>query len=225
MFTPVEDDENTYTLSCKYGRFKVEKSICRDVIKPNILQSEKDIKKYLQKAIYPYRIIDGKVSLIPETELKCNYPLVYQYLLACKNDLEKRDKGKKEYSAWYEYGRSQALNTLGYKLLFPYIAEHPRFILCKRKDLLFYNGYAICSDNLEDLKFLQKVLCSDLFWKYICATSKPYNNGYYALAKNDVKYFGIPKFTDEQKEYIINESDVKKCEMYIKNIYNNYTRN
>ena len=224
VFTPVEDDENTYTLSCKYGRFKVEKSICRDVIKPNILQSEKDIKKYLQKAIYPYRIVNGKVSLIPEMELQCNYPLVYQYLLACKNDLEKRDKGKREYAAWYEYGRSQALNTLGYKLLFPYIAEHPRFILCKRKDLLFYNGYAICSDNLEDLKFLQKVLCTDLFWKYICATSKPYNNGYYALAKNYVKYFGIPKFTDEQKEYIVNESDVKKCETYIKQIYINHMK-
>lgn len=224
VFKPIREDVNTYTLSCKYGVFLIEKAICRDAIKPNILQSENDLDKYMQKVIFPYRLEDNKMVLIPENELMNLYPLVYQYLLVCKQDLLKRDKGNREYVSWYEYGRSQALNIHGYKLLFPYIAERPRFVLSDRKDLLFYNGYAICSNNIDELKFIKKVLSTNLFWEYICATSKPYSNGYYALAKNYIKYFGIPRFTKRQKEYILNEPSQKKCERFIRNIYDDHMR-
>ncbi len=219
VFRPVTEDDHTYTIEDKYGLFRVEKSLCKDAIKPNILQSEEDILSYMEKVIFPYRMNGKKMSLIPEDELMRDYPLAYRYLSAHKTELAKRDNGMREYAAWYGYGRSQALNIPGYKLLFPYIAEHPRFILTDRKDLLFYNGYAICSDNIKELIFLKKILSTNLFWKYICATSKPYNNGYYALAKNYIKYFGIPNFSEEQKERIIQEKDIDRLNIYIKEFY------
>lgn len=219
VFQPVSEDECTFTLKCKYGEFLIEKAICRDAIKPNILQSEKDIKRYVQKVIFPYTLEKDRILIIPENEMIRKYPFTYQYLAACKNDLAKRDKGKRDYLEWYGYGRSQALNVHGYKLLFPYIAERPRFILCDRKDLLFYNGYAICSDKIEDLLLLKKILETTLFWDYIYTTSKPYSNGYFALAKNYVKYFGIPNLTSDQKKYILSESDSRRINEYIKRIY------
>lgn len=136
-----------------------------------------------------------------------------------KQELSKRDKGKRVYDAWYGYGRTQALNVRGYKLLFPYIAERPRFVLCEDKDLLFYNGYAICSDKIEDLIFIKRMLETDVFWRYICVTSKPYSNGYYALAKNYIKYFGVPDVTKNQKRYIMDEKDAIKRNKYIASLY------
>lgn len=219
VFRPIQEDEDTYTLSCKYGLFRIEKSICREAVKPNILQSETDIERYMEKVIFPYCIEDNQATIIPEDEMLANYPLTYRYLSACKNDLAKRDKGKREYEEWYGYGRNQALNVPGYKLLFPYIAERPRFILCERKDLLFYNGYAICSDSIEELIIIKKILQTTLFWEYICTTSKPYSNGYYALAKNYVKYFGIPNLTKRQKEFLLKESSGTRINDFVKGIY------
>ena len=219
IFRPIREDKNTYTIDCKYGNFQVEKSLCKDAIKPNILQTEIDVMSNMEKVIFPYRMKENKMSLISEEEIMRDYPLTYQYLSVHKTELAKRDKGQREYAAWYGYGRSQALNIPGYKLLFPYIAERPRFILTERKDLLFYNGYAICSDNIDDLILLKKILSTKLFWDYICATSKPYNNGYYALAKNYIKYFGIPNLSKEQKKHILLETDVNRLEAYLQKIY------
>lgn len=219
VFCPRSEDEKTYTISCKFGEFKIEKSICRDAIKPNILQTESDIEQYIQKVIFPYRVETDKMVIIPEREMIRDYPMAYTYLSAYKQELSKRDKGKRVYDAWYGYGRTQALNVRGYKLLFPYIAERPRFVLCEDKDLLFYNGYAICSDKIEDLIFIKRMLETDVFWRYICVTSKPYSNGYYALAKNYIKYFGVPDVTKNQKRYIMDEKDAIKRNKYIASLY------
>lgn len=219
VFSPKCEDNNTYTLSSKHGEYKIEKSICRDAIKPNILQTESDVEQYIQKVIFPYRVVNDTVVLIPESEMIRDYPLTYKYLSAFKEELSERDKGKRVYDAWYGYGRTQALNIPGYKLLFPYIAERPRFILSQDENLLFYNGYAICSERIDDLIFIKKILETDLFWRYICETSKPYSNGYYALAKNYIKYFGVPEFTENQKRYIMEETDATKRNKYLAKIY------
>lgn len=71
-------------------------------------------------------------------------------------ELDRRDKGNREYEAWYAYGRSQALNLNGYKLSFPYISDAPCFVFTDNKDLLFYKGYAIISESKDDLLVLQK---------------------------------------------------------------------
>ena len=108
--------------------------------------------------------------------------MAYEYLLANRETLKKRDKGAREYEAWYAFGRTQALNISGYKLLFPYIADAPYFVISDNKDLLFYNGYALVSDDLRKLKIAQKILQSNVFWYYIKNSSKPYGGDYYALA-------------------------------------------
>lgn len=60
--------------------------------------------------LYPYG--DNK-AIIPELELKETYPLTHAYLLAVKERLLQRDKGKTEkYESWYAYGRKQGLHTI-----------------------------------------------------------------------------------------------------------------
>ena len=55
--------------------------------------------------IYPYN--NGKI--INETDFKANNPETYTYLESNKEELQKRDKGKKTYPTWYAYGRSQSI--------------------------------------------------------------------------------------------------------------------
>jgi hypothetical protein len=105
-------------------------------------------------------------------------------------------------------GRSQALNIRGRKLLFPYIFNAPYFVYTDNEDLLFYNGYALVSENEEELLFIKELLETDVYWYYIKYTSKLYSSGYFALAKNYVKNFSIPEFTASEKLYFMNLSRI-----------------
>ena len=55
--------------------------------------------------IYPYK--NGKI--IKEEEFMKENPDTYHYLLEHKEELARRDKGKKKYSTWYAFGRTQSI--------------------------------------------------------------------------------------------------------------------
>ena len=78
------------------------------------------------------------------------------------------------------------------------MSDKPYFVFTDELDLLFYNGYALVSDTEDELRFIQKILKSDVFWYYIKHTSKPYGGDYFALAKNYVKNFGVYNFSNDQ---------------------------
>lgn len=219
LFSVVKEDDKYYYFSKNNRKYKVEKDICKDAVKPNILKRESDLPKCMEKLIYPYEERQGKVVLILEDSLKKKYPYAYRYLCDNKEILAKRDKGGKKYENWYAYGRTQALNLHGYKLLFPYIAEKPYFVLSEDKDLLFYNGYAIISNSLNDLKVLQRILSSSIFWKYIRLTSKPYGGEFFALAKNYIKKFGICYFSEKEKRELLALPSYEKVDGWLRSFY------
>ena len=214
-----EDAEFYYSQNKKGEIFKIEKDICRDAIKPNTLKSENEILNKIERLLFPYSVSNSTVTVMGEDVLKKQYPYAYKYLSHNKYILAQRDKGKREYEQWFAFGRTQAINISGYKLLFPYIAEHPYFVISEDKDLLFYNGYAVVCDNLQKLKVLQKILRSEVFWYYIKHTSKPYGSNYFALAKNYVKNFGLIELSDEQEKKIISFSSDIEINSYLKKLY------
>ena len=233
LFKPTHEDEKYYWF-VKYGKtFQVEKAICRDAIKANILRTESDINKYKEKIIFPYHLRNQnqlvedwsslstlQIKLISEKKIREEFPYAYKYLLEYKSLLAERDKGKKEYEEWYAYGRSQALNLPGYKLFFPYISDRPCFTLCEDKNLMFYNGYALISDNKDELLVLKKILESDVFWFYIQKTSKPYKNDFYTLAKNYIKHFGIYPFTATEKSFLLHCDSKNDINEFVASKYN-----
>jgi adenine-specific DNA-methyltransferase len=231
LFTPVHERDDYYVFIKNGKYFEVEKAICRDAIKANILKSEKDINKFREKIIFPYKVqenpqtelfVDKKnsISLIKETFLLSNYPKAYAYLLENKPSLANRDKGKKEYEEWYAYGRNQALLISGFKLLFPCYSNKPYFVLTEEKDLLFYNGYALVSNSLRELEILKKILNSSLFWFYIQNTSKPYSSNYFALSKNFIQDFGICKLSEAEKEFLLSIDNEIEINLFLHDKYN-----
>lgn len=204
IFKPIDENKNYYTLIRNRKKFEIEKGICRDIIKPNILKYEHEIELIKEKLIYPYTNGITPLSLLKEEQLKSNFPKAYEYLSFHKEELQKRDKGNGDYGAWYAFGRTQALTDKGYKLLFPYMAKDPHFVFTDQKDMMIYCGYAIFNESVEELKILKRILESKVFDYYMQNTSKPYSSGYLSYAKNYVKNFGICDLTEKDRYFLSN---------------------
>ncbi|GHV15661.1 hypothetical protein FACS1894169_07770 [Bacteroidia bacterium] len=232
LFKPIDEDDRFYYFEKNSVRYRIERNICRDAIKPNILKDESDLERFMEKIIFPYIIVEEQnnglfqnqtnrlVKIIDEERLIQEFPDTYNYLCLYKAELAKRDKGQREYETWYAFGRSQALNITGLKLLFPYISDTPYFVYTNDTELLFYNGYALVSDSEKDLKFIQKILKTKIFWYYIKHTSKPYANNYFALAKNYIKNFSIPPFTLNEKKVFMELKNRDSINKFLLKKYN-----
>ncbi|RYU68091.1 SAM-dependent DNA methyltransferase [Aliivibrio finisterrensis] len=213
----INEDEKYYYLS---GDEKVEKSVCVDIINPNKFIRTNDIDKIKKKIIFPYIYVDNRASIISESEFKKKYRFTYKYLKTHEKDLLSRDKGKGIYPEWYAFGRTQGLDKRKYKLFFPHITPViPNFVLTDDDSLLFRNGMSLISDDKNSMLLAQKIMKSNLFWFYIENTSKPYGSNYYSLSRNYIKSFGIYDFSEEQKEYIINENDQEKVNEFLEELY------
>lgn len=207
IFMPKKEDKLYYFMEYNDIEYKIEKQICRDIIKPNKLKSENKISSLTEKIIFPYIIKNNVALALEEIKFRDEYPNAYDYLSAYKILLEERDKGKDKKYKWFEFGRSQSINDYGIKLLFPYMSNKPYFVYSKKEDLLFYAGYAIYGKSERELRILEKILKSKVFWYYIEHTSKPYSSEYYALAKNYVKDFGICDLTSEEEDFLLKASE------------------
>lgn len=216
IFRPVRSDDIYYYLIKDGKEYPIEKGICRDIIKPNILKTEEEIQEKEEKIISPY---DSEHNLIKENFFLQEYPLAYRYLQKCRKILDARDKGEGDYGAWYAFGRTQAIADKGLKLLFPYMSDLPHFVYMPKKDMLIYCGYAIYNDSETELLFLKRVLESSVFDYYMKNTSKPYSTGYYSYAKNYVKSFGIYPFSEEQKQHILSIQSKAEIDDYIRKVY------
>ncbi|HDF5578098.1 TPA: N-6 DNA methylase [Clostridioides difficile] len=200
----------------------VEKAICKKIAKPNVIKNEQQLELKMEYIIFPYEIDkDNKYVVIEEAKFKNKYPKAYEYLEIYKDELLNRDKGKAKdkYPQWFAFGRTQGLSNFGRKILIPYMTGEPSAVLSLDKNVLYYCGYALFSENLDELNIIKKILLSNVFWYYVSNTSKCYSGGYMSLAKNYIKDFSIPDLTEDQKIYILSsESQIEinrlLCKIY-----------
>ena len=242
VFKPHEITSRYYVIKSKDGRlYNIEKELCRNAIKAGGLKKEEDLESLMEKIIFPYYDVQSPVTLFENDErvkenyklgvvskspavmsedfLSKKYPSAYAYLQDCKGILATRDKGAGEYDAWYAFGRSQGLNTQGYRLLFPHISDRPYFVYTEER-LLFYSGFSIVSWDKSILRLLQKILSSDVFWFFVKHSSKPYAGNFYGLGKNFIRDFTIPDLSATEKHFILNCEDSIKLNRWLMKKYN-----
>lgn len=219
IFNPIDEDEDYYYL--QNGKvYQIEKELCADIVNSNKFTKIESVDSVRQKVIFPYRYDHDEVQLIDERELSSTYPRAYKYLKDKRKILATRDKGKGKYEKWYAYGRNQSLEKMQYKLFFPHIsAGIPNFVVNQDERLLFYNGLALIAENQTELLLMKKLMGSRLFWFYVTKSSKPYGSGYYSLSRNYIKKFGIPEFTEDEIDFVINQDDQEALNEFIDNIY------
>ena len=218
FFTPVRESTEYYIRIYRDKEYEIEKSICVNIVKPNILRQESDMQEAIEKAIFPYNK-DNNFQLIEEEVFIEKYPNAYHFLMNCKEELSERDKGSKKYNKWFAYGRTQGFRNQGIKLLIPYISDVPRAIICLDEELLFYSGYALFVKDEQEAIFMKKILESNVFKHYIRLTSKPYSRGYYSYAKSYLASFSIPDFTCQQKQQLLQTHSQQEVNKILEGMY------
>lgn len=198
----VDCDDKGFYKNLEDKRFDIELDIVKPIFKIPELKLHENLEDAKRHIIFPYYKKDGKFVLYSEEELQNNFPLTYQYLLASKEELDSRDKGKPNSAGWYAYGRTQGLNKYGKKLLFPTFAKKPKFIYVQNEYALFCNGYAVFEDEYIDLDIMCKILNSVIMEYYVSQTSYPIEGGYYCYQKKYIERFSIPFFTVEELTFL-----------------------
>jgi len=226
-------EDGFYIKSHEGKDYLIEPQITKEIFKVSDFLSQEQLEKNTRRIIFPYTNSKPR-SLYSEECLSVKYPRTYEYLLAVKEKLGKRDKGKRSYEAWYAYGRTQGLNGLGEKLLTPTFSDKPRFLLCTKRDALFCNGYAISPRNLgqkridsdlevsfteQNLRVLAKILNSYVMDYYIRKTSYVIEGGYYCYQKQFIESFSIPRLSEEEVSNILTENNPKKIDDFLLNKY------
>lgn len=217
----VEDNGKKFLPKEYNGKtFLIERDLTKKIIKPNKVKSNLALAKNKERIIYPYILGKGnKAQIISETDLRECFPKAYEYLCAIKDELSLRDKGGKRYEAWYAYGRTQGLNNFGEKIILPMMDNKPSFIVVRDENTLIYCGYAIYPKKEEDFPLLEKILNSNVMWFYLKKTSKNYSGGFKSFAKNYVKKFSIPNFSDKEKKVLLAMDEREKIDNFLARKY------
>lgn len=201
-----------YYKICNSKKYFIEPGIVRKLYKISKIVDETSISQSVQFIICPYvtshqKKLDGSEKkssvLISEELFKEKYPLCYEYLLDMRDILDERDNGAGASPKWYAYGRTQGLNYVGKKLLFPTFSSKPKFMILEDEDALFCNGYAIVGDESASLDVLQTILNSKLMEFYVSNTSYPIEGGYYCYQKKFIQNFSIPELTESDCNYLL----------------------
>lgn len=218
IFKPVKEDDEFYYLQ-NGSLYPIEKGICKDILNSNKLSRDINFEEVREKVLFPYDD-EIKPKALEESVLKDKFPNAYEYLKKKKEELAKRDKGKGKYEKWFAFGRTQSLEKVSNKLFFPKFSDKiPSYLISNDDDLLFYNGQAIVGHSEEEMLLIKKILESRLFWYYIKTTSKPYSSEYYSLNGTYIKNFGVPDFTENDVDFILNETNQNIIDNFLEDYY------
>lgn len=227
FFIDSANEKNGYlTKTTENGTFLIEKEITRPVYKISQFKSQKDIENNTLRIITPYHTNSKNAVPISEEEFIAKYPKCYEFLLSEKEKLEGRGKGKKVFSPFYVWGRTQGITRFGRKILNPTFSKHPRFLFVPEEDAYYTNGYGIYFDRdysnnttlfedsthemskEENILVVQKILNSIVMDYYVSNTSVSIQGGFPCYQKNFIEKFTIPNFTKEEIQ-ILNSLDDK----------------
>lgn len=234
FFINSANEKNGYlTKTTENGTFLIEKEITKPVYKISQFKSQKDIKNNTLRIITPYYTNSKNAVPILEEEFIAKYPKCYQFLLSEKEKLEGRGKGKKVFSPFYVWGRTQGITRFGKKILNPTFSKHPRFLFVPEEDAYYTNGYGIYFDRNnsknttlfedkshvmskeENILVVQKILNSIVMDYYVSNTSVSIQGGFPCYQKNFIEKFTIPNFTKEEVNILKNLTDEMEIDKFL----------
>ncbi len=215
----VESDNLGYYKTVEGKRHYLEDDIVKRLYKIPELKKDAKLQNICRYIIFPYRKGKSGFEIIPEDELKNDYPQTYEYLYLMRSELDSRDKGKPNNVAWYAYGRTQGLNRYGKKLLFPTFSNTPKFKLVDDEYALFCNGYAVFQNERVELEVLRRILNSVLMKYYVSNTSYAIEGGYFCYQKKYIERFSLPLLTEEEKKDILSLQG-QELDSYLIKLYN-----
>ncbi len=207
-------------------RIEIEAEVTKGMTKIPEIGTEADFESNRRRIIFPYEKIGKKHTPLSEARLRRQFPLCYEYLLHWREALESRDKGKGAISPWFAWGRTQAMEAPGPKLLTKTFSDRPQFVLDK-SDRLFCNGYGIFPRPRSEsgslfgsipILALQRILNSAIMDYYAKLTSFQIGGNYQCYQKNFIERFGLCELEPKQVDEVLSmpETDIDE---YLAEIY------
>ena len=231
-FIPKSEDNDYYYISENNKVYKVEKEATRPLVKISEMKCQSDLDNNRKRIIFPYYFdAANKPILYSENDLKTNYPYCFHYLLTKKDILANRGKGNHVYNPFYQYGRTQALNKRGIKIITPTFSQYPRFLIDHYSEGLFTNGYGIYPNkgmgglfvnpiSLEmNFDVVLKILNSSIMHYYVKKTSVSIEGGYPCYQKNFIERFTIPYLSDSDINYLRETEDRLSIDKFLMKKY------
>ncbi|MEA2052076.1 MAG: Eco57I restriction-modification methylase domain-containing protein, partial [Euryarchaeota archaeon] len=192
-----EDDTNFILFSKELQKpVKIEKRLMKKSLKgkqiDRFYSSFKDIY-----VLFPYNILDGKVSIIEESVLKKEFVNGYNYLKSLKSVLERRNKGRMKGTKWYAF--TYPRNMLLYKkpkIFTPYNAFRNTFCFDENGGYYFTTGVAgayglLFASSPCDIKYFLGVLNSSIVNLFIKQIGTCLQGGYYSYEKRFIEKLPI----------------------------------
>ncbi|WP_152418133.1 MULTISPECIES: Eco57I restriction-modification methylase domain-containing protein [unclassified Haloferax] len=221
----VDLDNEYFTITYEGETYRIEKEITEELVKISAIEASSDLKNNAKRIIVPYKkqiqrtlTGDGKqveTTIIPEDELKEEFPGTYEYLEAARDELATREKGDGvDYEPWYKYGREQGLEYIGERLYTPTYSSGPKFLHHETEYSLFANGYAVFPKTV-DIEILERILNSKVMDYYIRNTSKEIQGDFQCYQKNFIRKFSVPEFSSSEKDELRSLSDQKEIDQYL----------
>lgn len=180
---PVVQKDGTYLFN---GSF-VEDGILKPAVKANTYKGG----LISGRMIFPYSKVDGKNIPMSEEYLQAYFPLAHAYLESHKDELALRNM-EKSATEWFQFGRSQGLQTVGRKKVVYNGIVNPQklaqgFLL--DEDVVVYTGFcAIPLGDGEATKFCE-VIGSPEFIEYVKVVAKDKSGGYLEMTPKLTKSF------------------------------------
>lgn len=166
----------------------IETAILRPIIKGSRYKGSSDDIEHI---IFPYTNQNGRYVAYDETELASTFPLAYAYLLENKTELLKRDSDKK--AQWFEFGRSQGLQTSHQEKIVISTLVHQQINFFQLpKEILVYSGIFLTKKHDDiDWQIAKNALGSSEFLQYARLTGKDMSGGYKSLSSKQIKSYGL----------------------------------
>lgn len=185
IIEPIDEDESFYYLKNDY---RIEKEIVYPAVSAKAYRSTTMQKKI----IVPYMLYEGGYRKYTETDMEELFPQTMRYLQSKRLSLLKRKTSKG--SAWFEYGRSQALGSIiGEKLVASMVATNRFQVNIAGEKDIPYAGYFIKSrdGDIESLYKAKKILESQAFYDYLRYCGTPTALKSYRISVNEIKEFPL----------------------------------
>ena len=148
--------------------------------------------------LFPYELANTRYRVIAEQKLAHDYPYAYKYLQANRKELESRDLDKG--AVWYEFGRSQGIQTIHKEKIILSTLVYDKISFYKvSDDVMMYSGLFIVKKKpYSNWEILENVLKSNEFYQYIRLTGKDFSGGYKSITSKQIKEFRINAHNPEQ---------------------------
>jgi len=199
-------NESANSVLCYSKHLEEEVELEKGLVKPCLMG--KDVHRYEPPkarciVLFPYIIQNNKAELMPQSYIKRNFPLGWEYLERNKKALGARERDRMHGDGFYAYIYPKNMTEFeAPKIMIPEICCRPEISVDQAGGLYHSTtiySLALKSEYQDKQKYFLGLLNSKIAWYFVSAKGTPLRGGFTRFMPIYVKPLPIPESTLEQQ--------------------------